>query len=264
MTRLLEDQVVVVTGGASGLGRAICVRVAEEGAMAVIVVDLLDLPREGGETTVDLVRACGAQSELVRADVSKVRELTHAIGVADRFGGVTTMVNNAGIFRQQDFLEVTEEDYAVVMDINVKGTFFGAQAAARSMVDGGRTGSIINMSSMGGLLGGSLYSTYNTSKGAVRLLTYSLAASLGPRGIRVNAVHPGIIETEMTSADVPIGRAAAAALNPLQRNGRPRDVADTVVFLASPWAAYINGASISVDGGASTTSGSSRLVEPAG
>jgi NAD(P)-dependent dehydrogenase (short-subunit alcohol dehydrogenase family) len=135
--------------------------------------------------------------------------------------------------------------------------FFGAQTAAKRMVEDGRSGSIINLSSVAGLLGSGDFPTYCLSKGAVRLLTYSLADALGPADIRVNAIHPGIIETTMTTEDVPIvgtelGEQFLATV-PLSRNGQPEDVGDAAVFLASDLASYVSGESLVLDGGMSNT-----------
>jgi NAD(P)-dependent dehydrogenase (short-subunit alcohol dehydrogenase family) len=142
------------------------------------------------------------------------------------------------------------------MDVNVKGTFFGAQAAAERMVERGG-GAIINLSSVAGLEGSAGYATYCASKGAVRLLTYSLAAELGPEGVRVNAIHPGIIDTAMTTEDVPIigSEAGEAYLDgiPSRRWGDPGDIADAAVFLASDAGDYVNGESLTVDGGMTNT-----------
>lgn len=251
MSDLVSGAVAVVTGGASGVGRAIAHRLAQEGAAGVVIADLRADPREGGPTTAELVKAAGSQAAFVPCDVRSPEDLASAVSAADVFGGVTVMVNNAGIFHSGDFLGVTEETYIQVMDVNLKGTFFGAQAAARSMTEGDRTGSIINLSSTGGVRGDGNYSVYNASKGAVRLLTYSLAGSLGPRGVRVNALHPGIIATEMTRTDSAIANERTAELNPLRRNGVPQDVAGAAAFLASPLADYVNGASLIVDGGMS-------------
>jgi NAD(P)-dependent dehydrogenase (short-subunit alcohol dehydrogenase family) len=137
------------------------------------------------------------------------------------------------------------------MDVNVKGVFFGCQAAARHMR--GRGGSIVNLSSIGGIRGSGMFPTYCASKGAVRLLTYSLGDLLGPYGIRVNSVHPGVIDTSMTRTDARLigddGQSLSAVTIPMGRVGQPRDVADAVVYLASDLAAYVSGTSLIVDGG---------------
>lgn len=251
MNKLLEDAVALVTGGSSGSGRAMARRFAEEGAAAVIVADVREHPREGGTPTAELIRATGTASTFVQCDVASPENLAAAVAVADTFGdGITVMVNNAAIFRAEDFLTVTEATYTTLMDINVKGTFFGAQAAARSMINGGRRGSIINLSSLAGLQGLAPFPTYTASKGAVRMLTMSLADSLGRYGIRVNAIHPGMIDTEMTRTDVPTDTARINQLIPLGRAGTPEDVAGAAVFLASDLAAYVNGHSLVVDAGA--------------
>jgi NAD(P)-dependent dehydrogenase (short-subunit alcohol dehydrogenase family) len=192
----------------------------------------------------------------VECDVSDVDAVEGAVHAADEFGAVTVMVNNAGVFRAETFTDVTETEYDQLMDVNAKGTFFGAQAAAERMLDGDG-GCIINLSSVAGLEGAAGYATYCASKGAVRLLRYSLAAELGPDGVRVNAIHPGIIETAMTTEDVPIvdGEMGDQYLEgvPSRRWGDPGDVADTAVFLASDRADYVNGESIVVDGGMTNT-----------
>jgi len=162
------------------------------------------------------------------------------------------MVNNAGIFRPHDFLEVTAEGYQQMMDINLKGVFFGSQAAIRRMVeeDGGV---VINLSRMACIQGSPTSEAYSALKGGVRLLTYSLANQLGPKGIRVNVIHPGMIKTAMTKEDVPvIGTDMGDQyldIIPMKRAGTPNDVAHTAVFLASDLAGYVNGESLIVDGG---------------
>ncbi len=165
MAGLLDGQVAVVTGGASGIGRAICRRVAESGAKAVVVADVSAEPREGGTSTQELIEAeTSAAARFVACDVSRVADVQGAVRAADDFGGVDLMVNAAGIFRKHNFLEVTEEEYDEMMSINVKGVYFGAQAAARAMVSQGG-GSIVNISSVGGLSGAAEFPTYSASKG---------------------------------------------------------------------------------------------------
>jgi NAD(P)-dependent dehydrogenase (short-subunit alcohol dehydrogenase family) len=248
---LLNGKVVVVTGGSSGMGRAISVRAAEEGAAAVVVGDIRPEPREGGEPTTDLVLAAGAKVLFVTTDVTRPDDLERAVAAAESFGGIDVMVNNAGVFGREDFFAWTEHDYDRVMDVNVKGVFFGCQAAAKAMR--GRGGAIVNMSSIGGIRGGGMFPTYCSSKGAVRLLTYSLGELLGPLGIRVNAIHPGVIDTSMTRLDAPLvsdeGESLSQISIPLGRVGQARDVADAAVYLASDLASYVNGTSLVVDGG---------------
>lgn len=252
-TNLVRDAVAIITGGSSGIGRAVALEFAQQGARAIVVADLQEQPREGGTPTHEAVTEYGAQGAFSSCDVSEVGSINHAVGAAKDFGGVTVLVNCAGIFRASDFLQVTEAEYDQMMDINVKGTFFACQAVAREMIADGRSGSIINLSSIAGLRGGAAYSTYNTSKGAVRLMSYSLAGALSAHGIRVNAVHPGIIRTSMTTKDVQLATDAVAAIIPARRIGEAQDVARTICFLASDFSSYVTGSSVVVDGGMTYT-----------
>lgn len=204
-------------------------------------------PREGGRPTHELIKDAGAQAVFVRTDVTSLPDIQAAVDAAEQFGGVDVLVNNAGLLRSGSFLKVTEDDYDALMDVNVKGVFFASQAAARSMVAAKRPGVIINLSSIGGLHGVPGIAAYCSAKGAVRLLTYSLAQELGRKGIRVCALHPGVIDTSMTRVDLPVGDAEAGI--PLGRLGTPEDVAQAAAFLASDRASFISGASLTIDGG---------------
>lgn len=259
MTNWLANDVAVVTGGASGNGRAISLTLAEHGS-DVVVADLQPDPREGGTPTHEKIRQeFDQRAEYVECNVAKIDDLQDAISAAEEFGGVSIMVNNAGITQSDEFLETTEEDFDRIMDINVKGVFFGAQAAAQSMIDNGRSGSIINMSSVTSFIGRGDGVRYTTSKGAVEAMTRALADRLGQESIRVNSIHPSMIKTSMTDEDLDLldneSEEEHRQNTPLGRIGQPQDVADTVLYLVSPLASFITGEALTVDGGVTTTMG---------
>jgi len=254
MTALLEDRAAVVTGGASGFGRAICTTFAEHGA-DVIVADVREEPREGGVPTHELVeRETDRTAHHVDCDVTEPADLEVAVAAADELGGIDVMVNNAGLSEQADFFETDEADYERLMSVNAKGVFFGAQAAAERMRENGG-GSIVNMSSSAGIRGTGLLVNYCASKGAVRLFTYALADRLSNYDIRVNAIHPGYSETQMLE-DERLDEGTMLALKQLIPSGRfgdPQEIADVATFLASDMASYVNAESVVVDGGLSNT-----------
>jgi NAD(P)-dependent dehydrogenase (short-subunit alcohol dehydrogenase family) len=243
---LLTGQVVVVTGGSSGIGRALCRRAAEEGAAAVVIADRVEVGREGATVTAELVAAAGAEAVFIETDVSEPASWTAVVAAADRFGGVDTMCNVAGVSDNVDFLEIDLERLRRVMSVNFEGTFLGSQAAARSMMARGASGSIVNISSVGGMRGFARASSYSASKGAVGAFTYALADAVAPYGIRANVVHPGQVDTEMLRVDM---RGGSPIRIPLGRKGEAAEIADAVIWLASDLATYVNGASIVVDGG---------------
>ena len=239
----LNGKVTLITGGAQGIGEACARRFAREGAFVVIAdVDL-------GRGTA-LALALGI--DFVACDVGNKAQVDRFIATAvAKYGRVDVLVNNAGIFKAADFLDVTEEDFDAVIRVNLKGAFLVAQAAARVMAKAGK-GSIINMSSVNAVLAIPSIASYNISKGGINQLTRAMALALVDQGIRVNAVAPGTIATELaekavlTSVDA---KARIMSRTPMKRLGKPAEVADVVAFLASDAASYITGEIITVDGG---------------
>ncbi|SHH06410.1 NAD(P)-dependent dehydrogenase, short-chain alcohol dehydrogenase family [Jatrophihabitans endophyticus] len=251
MLQLLAGEIAVVTGGASGIGRATARLFAEHGA-AVVVADRRREPREGGVPIDREISDTGGRATFVECDVRRAAGRDAAVAAAEELGGISVLVNNAGIFRVGGFLDVTEDDYDLVTEVNVRSAYFMAQAAARAMVPRGR-GVVVNLSSVAGLRGAAGCTVYCATKGAIRLLTYAMADELGPHGIRAVAVHPGYIATAMNTDDVPsLGTPAEAdyvAGIPLRRVADPAEVAKAALFAASDLASYVSGSSIVVDGG---------------
>ncbi len=249
---LLEGKIAIVTGGSSGNGRAIAEGFVKQGAK-VVVADLSAEGREGGRPTADAINAGSpGMARFVKCDVSQIDELEALVQVAEAWGGLDIMVNNAGILQKEPFLDATEATYQRMQDVNVKSVFFGSQMAARAMAKR-KSGVIINLCSIAGMRGTGGFCHYNMSKGAVRLLTYSLADELGPMGIRVNNVNPGIMRTHMNVEDDPvIGTETGEGyldMIPARRWGEPSEVADACIYLASDLAKYVMGTSLIVDGG---------------
>ena len=248
MSERLQGKTALVTGGSSGNGRAIARRFAEEGAN-VTVADVREDPRMGGEPTHDRIESEGGDALFVRCDVSSIDDLRAAVDeTVAAFGSLDVMVNNAGVERQKPLGEVTEDDYEWLMDINLKGVFFGSQAAVEVMREQEAGGSIINMSSIGGICGLENSSLYCASKGGVTNLTRELAVEHGEHDVRVNALNPGFIETAMTMED---GDTAGGILDqtPLGRAGQPEEVADAALFLASDESSFVTGHNLVMDGG---------------
>jgi NAD(P)-dependent dehydrogenase (short-subunit alcohol dehydrogenase family) len=248
----LSGKVAVVTGAALGLGRAAAIRMAEEGA-ALAVTDILE--QDGRGLAQELV-ARGLDAAFWRLDVSDEADVQRVIGeVAKRFGRLDILVNNAGVSgANKPTHELTEAEWDWVQAINVKGVFFCTKHAIPHLRAAGG-GSIINLSSIYGLVGGADVPPYHASKGAVRLMTKNDALTYAPDQIRVNSIHPGFIWTPMVEhhlrslGDLEVGRAATAALHPLGRMGEPDDIAWGCVYLASDEARFVTGAELVIDGG---------------
>ncbi|WP_049986876.1 SDR family NAD(P)-dependent oxidoreductase [Halobellus rufus] len=251
---LLDGKTAVVTGGSSGIGRAIARGFAEQGAEAVVVADVREQPKEGGPPTHELIETeTDTSSVFVECDVTDRSDLREAVDAAEAAGGLDVLVNNAGIWRSEEFFEVTEAEFQRMLDINLKGAYFGSQIAAERLVEGD-SGAIINVSSIAGLFGNGDWPTYAASKGGLTTLTYSLAHKLGGHGIRVNAIHPGGVQTMIGGEPSDPEAAAEQAeqftqMVPLGRYGQPEDIAGAATFLASDLASYVTGESLVVDGG---------------
>ena len=232
-----------VTGGASGLGLATARKFAVEGAR----VALWDVDESRGR---ELVDELGADRALFRkVDVSSEQEVDAAIGeVVERFGRIDILINNAGITRDATLLKMTDEQFDQVVDVNLKGVFHCGRAAARTMVEAG-SGVIVNIASVVALYGNFGQTNYVATKAGVIGMTRVWARELGRKGVRVNAIAPGFIATDMVRAMPEKVQQMMAERAPLQRMGRPEEIADACCFLASDEASFIHGAVLSVDGG---------------
>jgi glucose 1-dehydrogenase len=247
----LSGRVAVVTGSSSGIGRAIAIRLAEEGAS--VVIDYVG-SSDGAEETLRSVEATGAKGITVQADVASVAAVQGLIEQAwSAFGSADILVNNAGMEKKADFCDVTEADYDKVLGVNLKGPFFLAQAFVRRLRAVQKPGRIINISSVHEDMAFPTFATYCLSKGGMRMMTRDLCVELGPLGITINNVAPGAINTPINAsllADKPKLNALLANI-PAGRLGTPEEVAALVAYLSSDDAAYINGATFTIDGGLS-------------
>lgn len=237
-----QDKVVLVTGAAAGIGLKTAEAFASEGA----VLCICDVNPEAGEKA---VKALGSDASFHRVDVSDSRSVGDWIdAVVDRHGRIDVLINNAGITRDALVMRMKEADWDLVIDINLKGTFNCIRAVSKVMMKQ-RSGRIVNIASVVGVMGNPGQANYVASKAGVIGLTKTVARELAPRGITVNAVAPGFIETDMTAALSEKVKTAMLAQIPLARAGSPRDVADAVAFLASDAASYLTGQLLHVSGG---------------
>lgn len=243
-----KNKVAIVTGAARGIGRGAAERLAQEGAK-VVLVDLL----EEGEQTAQEMRDSGHAAHFMKVDVVDRAQIDRAVArvVADH-GPINVLVNNAGLVRATDFFDTTEKEVDELFTVNARGMFSFTQSVARTMVDAGTAGAIVNMSSITAAQGAPNLVAYSGTKGAVSAMTRSLAIALSEFGIRVNAVAPGTIATE-TAKEIHRRNPAFAqqilGRTPLRRMGTPEDVAATVAFLASEDASYFTGQVLFPEGG---------------
>ncbi|AJP58143.1 sugar dehydrogenase [Pandoraea vervacti] len=245
----MKDMVVLVTGSAQGIGRAIAVRFAQEGAR-IVVEDRLD--NAMAEQTLDAVRAAGSDGCVIAGDVGRVDEDRAVIERAvAQMGRIDVLVNNAGVERRAAFLDVTEADYDLVMNVNLKGAFFLTQAFVRHLRETKRGGRIVNVSSVHEELPFPHFTSYCASKGGMKMMMRNLAIELAPLGITVNNVAPGAVGTPINQ-QLLADKAQLAALVaniPLGRLANPAEIANAVLFLASPESSYVTGTTLFVDGG---------------
>lgn len=244
--KIIEGKVVLVTGASRGIGRAIAVKAAQQGAQVAFTY-LSSV--EKGKALEDELLALGVKAKGYRSDASKYAEAEQLVAdVLADFGQLDVLVNNAGITKDGLLMRMTEEQWDTVMEVNLKSVFNLTKAAIRPMMKA-KSGSIINLTSVVGIRGNAGQTNYSASKAGIIGFTKSVALELGSRNIRSNAIAPGFIETEMTGQlDEKVVAEWAAAI-PMKRGGKAEEVADAVVFLASDMSSYITGQVLQVDGG---------------
>jgi NAD(P)-dependent dehydrogenase (short-subunit alcohol dehydrogenase family) len=245
-----SNKVAVITGSGSGLGSGIALRFAEAGA--AVVVNYRS-NAAGAQAVVGQIEAAEGRAIAVRADVTQKAEVDYLVSqTVEAFGRLDVLINNAGLYPLASLLEMTEAEWDAVIDSNLRSTFLCTQAAAKQMIAQGDGGAIVNIASIEAENPAPLHSHYNAAKGGVVMHTAAAANELGLYGIRVNSVSPGLIWREGIEQGWPDGVERFLKAAPLGRLGRPDDIADACLFLASPAARWITGANLRVDGGVMT------------
>lgn len=253
----LQGKVAIVTGGASGMGKAICLRYAKEGASVVVA----DMNLAGAQKVAEEISGSGGKAVAAQVDVRNQQQVQAMVDTAVReFGGLDILVNNAGVGKIIPFFETTEKDWDFMFDINCKGLLWCSQAAAKVMVEQGRGGKIVNLASQAGWRGESLVLAYCASKACVISMNQSIALALAPHKINVNAIAPGIVDTpfwdevdkqfaKLLNMEVGEPKRTFTKSIPLGRIEQPEDVTGPAVFLASSESDYITQQCLNVDGG---------------
>ena len=243
---LLDGKVALVTGASRGIGRAIAVRLASEGAK--VAINYAGNTAKAEEVKAEIEKN-GSEAILVQADISSAEAVDAMIEkVTEAFGQIDILVNNAGITRDGLLMRMKDEDFEAVINTNLKGVFYCTKAVSKLMMKK-RSGRIVNMASVVGLMGNAGQANYAAAKAGVISFSKSAAKELAARGINVNVVAPGFIATDMTAAMTDKAKEATLAGIPLKRMGQPEDVANAVLFLVSDYASYITGQIVNVDGG---------------
>ena len=244
MADQLKRKVAVVTGGSRGIGRAIAIKLASEGADVAILY--VGDPAEADET-IQMIEALQVKSKAYVCDVSKLSETAEAVDKVQKdFGGIDILINNAGITRDSLIISMKEEDYDAVLDINLKGSFNMIKSCYRGFIRK-KSGKIVNIASIAGIMGNAGQANYSASKAGLIGLTKSVARELAGKNINSNAVAPGFIQTAMTE-DITEDNKLLVSV-PMKRMGTVDDIANAVLFLAGPYSDYITGEVLRIDGG---------------
>lgn len=243
--KILDGKLAIITGGSQGIGKSTAIALAEAGANLA----LIDVADGVEETAAEINRQCGVETRAYQGSVVDLGEITQIIDrIHKDFGAIDILVNNAGITRDSLLLRMKEEDWDLVLGINLKGVFNCTKSVARIMLKQ-RSGKIVNVSSVVGIMGNAGQSNYSASKAGVIGFTKSTAREFAPRGVCVNAVAPGFIQTAMTDALTDDTKAQLEQQIPMQKLGTSEDVANVVVFLSGPASDYVTGEVIRIDGG---------------
>jgi NAD(P)-dependent dehydrogenase (short-subunit alcohol dehydrogenase family) len=242
----LEGKIAVVTGSSRGIGKGIALELAQQGADVIVHYNN---SAESAEELVREIKKTGRRTKAVRADMGRIEDVRRLISTAiEEFGGIDILVNNAAVSPKHEFFEITEEDWDEAHNINLKGLFFGSLEAARSMKERG-WGRIINIGSVHSMATLPLFTVYSAAKGGVDALTRQMALELGPYGITVNAVAPGLVEVERYADNPHYNRDKWARQLAVGRVGFPKDIAPAVAFIASEECSFMTGEIITIDGG---------------